>query len=366
MKIVFLIQDITTEGGTERTTCCIAEELHRRGHEVSVVSVFHNEPEPHYTATDVPFIYLSHSIYTARKSPVWRLGQVARRIRDARRCRPLQEADVIICQKILASTLAYLSGFRRKSIAAEHFTYDMYTPAVRQIRRMLYARMRAVVTLTEKDRALYRKENLEHVYCIPNMISVTPLPYQGAGSRRILSVGRLMPQKGYDLLLEAVHGIADRMGDYYVEIYGEGEERGRLETQCLQMGLTGKVRFCGYTDSIEQIYATSAFYVMSSRFEGFPMVLLEAAACGLPVVSFDCPEGPAVILKDGGGILVERENTRALGEALLTMIQSPERQEQYRGQLAQVIRPYSPANIGEQWEQVLQSIWKENKQTHER
>lgn len=356
MKIVFLIQDITTEGGTERTTCCLAEELHRRGHEVSVVSVFHNEPEPHYTAAGVSFIYLSSIVYTARKSPIWRIGQVVRRISDARRCRPLQEADIIICQKILASALAYLSGFRHKSLATEHFTYDMYTPAIRKIRRQLYARMRAVVTLTEKDRDLYRKENLKQVYCIPNMISVTPLPYEGADSRRILSVGRLTPQKGYDLLLEAIHDIADRMGAYYVAVYGEGDERERLEAQCRQMGLTDKVLFCGYTDSIEQIYATSAFYVMSSRFEGFPMVLLEAAACGLPIVSFDCPEGPAIILKDGGGIIVERENTRALGEALLTMIQSSEMQQQYRSQLAEVIRPYRPAAIGEKWEQLLQSL----------
>lgn len=356
MKIVFLIQDITTKGGTERTTCCVADALRKRGHEVSVVSVFRNEPKPHYSADDVPFVYLSNASYTAEKGPIRRICQMANQIRNARRCTQLQKADIIICQKILASTLAFLSGFRHKSIATEHFTYSMYTPTIHKIRHFIYSKMRAVVTLTEKDKALYRQEHIKEVYCIPNMVSVTPLPYTGTDSHRILSIGRLTSQKGYDLLLEAIKGIADRMGDYYVEIYGDGEERGKLEAQCRQMGLENKVRFCGFTDSIEQVYASSAFYVMSSRFEGFPMVLLEAAASGLPIVSFDCPEGPAVLLENGGGIIVERENTKALGEAILTMIDHPEIVKQFRSQLTKVTAPYSPERIGEQWERLIKEM----------
>lgn len=356
MKIVFLIQDITTKGGTERTTCCVANELRKRGHNVAIVSVFHNETQPHYSAEDVPVVYLSDESYTAEENPLQRLTHVCRQINKARRCPQLKEADIVVCQKILASALAFLAGYRYKSIAAEHYTYYMYSPAIRKIRHWLYARMRAVVTLTEKDEKLYQQENLKAVYHIPNMVSVSPLPYQGAGSHRIVSVGRLTKQKGYDLLLKAISDIADEMGDYRVELYGEGEERTHLENQCRQLGLQERVHFCGYKDYIEQVYASSAFYVMSSRFEGFPMVLLEAAACELPIVSFDCPEGPAILLKNGGGILVERENAEALGQAILTMINHPELQAQYREQLQQVIAPYSPQHIGKQWEQLLQSL----------
>lgn len=358
MKIAFLIQDITTKGGTERTTCCVAEQLRKQGHEVSIVSVFRNEEQPCYVAEGVPVVYLTEDTYTAQKSKMQRLCQVTQQIRKARRCPQLKSAHVIVCQKILASTLAVISGYRHKSIAAEHFTYAMYTPSVRKIRRFLYARMRALVTLTEKDRKLYQQEHLNEVYCIPNMVSVAPPPYRGEDSHRIVSVGRLTAQKGYDLLLQSIKSIADEMGDYFIEIYGEGEERENLENLCSQMGLTEKVHFCGYADSIEQVYATSAFYVMSSRFEGFPMVLLEAAACGLPIVSFDCPEGPAVLLKNGGGILVERENTDALGKAILLMISRPQKQKQCRNQLPQVVAPYSPQQIGRQWEQLLQSLLK--------
>lgn len=366
MKIVFLIQDITTQGGTERTTFCVAAELRRRGHDVSIVSVFRKEATPHYTANDVPVYYLTQETYTAEKSVLQRLIQVSRTIGKARRCHALIEADYVICQKILASTLAFLSGLGYKSIAAEHFTYSMYTPAVRKVRHALYKRLGAVVTLTEKDRNLYLQEHLKNVYCIPNMISVSPVPYQGEDSHRIVSVGRLTYQKGYDLLLQAVAKISDEMGNFYIDIYGEGEDRNQLELQCQQLGLTSKVHFRGYTDSIEQIYASSAFYVMSSRYEGFPMVLLEAAACGLPIVSFDCPEGPAILLKDGGGIVVENGNTEALGATILEMIQHAEKRQNYRRQLPQVIMPYSPQRIGDDWETLLVSFMKKQNTTNER
>lgn len=353
MKIAFLIQDISTAGGTERTTCCLAEQLRLQGHEVSIVSAFKSEKNACYSADNVEICYLTEKPYTAQLGIVARLWLLVQAVSKVRKCAVMKDADWIICQKIAATVLAFMAGFRHKSIAAEHFKYGMYTPFLRRIRHRLYSRMRAVVTLTEKDKHLFVQEHLREVYCIPNMVSVTPMPYHGWDSNRIISVGRLTMQKGYDLLLQAVAKIADEMGDFYIDIYGDGEEREALVSQCQRLNLTEKVHFRGYTTSIENEYANSAFYVMSSRFEGFPMVLLEAAACGLPIVSFDCPEGPAILLKNGGGILVEKENVNALSAAILTMIQNPEKRQQYREQLQHVIEPYSPQQIGKQWEELL-------------
>ena len=190
------------------------------------------------------------------------------------------------------------------------------------------------------------------------MISVIPKEYRGIDSCRIISVGRLTRQKGYDLLLQAIAEIADEMGLFTLDIYGEGEERAALEALCNHLGLSNKVHFCGYVKSIEEAYAASAFYVMSSRYEGFPMVLLEAAACGLPIVSFDCPEGPAILLQNGGGIVVPREDVHALAQAILRMIQEPNLRARYRDQLEQIIAPYRPVSIGTQWEQLLYRITK--------
>lgn len=358
MKIAFLIQDISTEGGTERTTCCLAQELARRGHEVSVVSVFRNAPQPRYTAEGVTFLYLTNEAYTLRETVLVRLKKAWHQRTLVRACKALQEADVIICQKIAASFMAWSAGFGHKSIACEHYRYTMYNAPIRRLRKRIYSHMKAVVTLTENDRKAFERSGLKKVFCIPNMVSIMPLPYRGGDSKRIVSVGRLTAQKGYDLLLQAVSQIADRMEDYYIEIYGEGEDRPALEAQCRQLRLTERVHFPGYSDRIEAIYAESAFYVMSSRFEGFPMVLLEAAGSGLPIVSFDCPEGPSVLLKDGGGILVERENTAALGQAILRMIQDPALREKSHRESAAIIAPYLPEQIGKQWEQLFMNLRK--------
>ena len=358
MKIAFLIQDISTEGGTERTTCCLAQELARRGHDVTVVSVFRNEPKPHYSTQGVAFVYLTEDSYTLQDSAPARFCKVWKQRRALRSCTALQEAEVIICQKIAASFMAWMAGFGYKAVACEHYRYAMYNASVRRLRKRLYSCMRAVVTLTEKDRKAFLQSGLKSVFCIPNMISITPLPYRGEESKKIISVGRLTAQKGYDLLLSAVAMITDEMGDFHVEIYGEGEDRTALEAQCRRLGLTERVHFPGYSEHIDSVYAESVFYVMSSRFEGFPMVLLEAASSGLPIVSFDCPEGPAVLLRNGGGTLVERENVPALAQAILRMIQDPELRTKSHRESAAVIAPYQPERIGAEWEKLFKNLSK--------
>ncbi len=358
MKIAFLIQDISTEGGTERTTCCLAQELARRGHEVTVVSAFHTAPQPYYTASGVNFIYLTREAYTLRESALERLHKLWRLRGVLRSCMALQEADIIICQKIAASFMAWIAGWGRKSIACEHYRFSMYNALLRRLRTLLYSRLCAVVTLTENDRLAFCRAGLKRVFCIPNMISITPRAYKGQDSNRIISVGRLTAQKGYDLLLRALAIIGDKMAGYQVEIYGEGEERAALEAQCQQMGLSERVHFCGYSTSIETVYASSAFYVMSSRFEGFPMVLLEAAASGLPIVSFDCPEGPAVMLREGGGLLVPKENISALAEAILRMMTDSDLRRLCHEQSARIVAPYMPQKIATQWEQLIEELRK--------
>lgn len=356
MKIVFLIQDITTAGGTERTTCCLATELVRQGQDVTIVSVFRNEAEPRYTAEGVKICYLTNMHYGLEDGKAGRLRKAFGQCSNVRSCRELQEADIIICQKILATMLAYMAGLGHKAVACEHFKYALYSAPLRWLRHRLYRRMCAVVTLTEKDRAVFLREGLRYVYCIPNMVSVSPLPYCGQDSKRIVSVGRLTPQKGYDLLLKAVAYIADRLNGWQIDIYGEGKDRQILEQQREQLGLTDIVHFRGYRRNIEQVYASSALYVMSSRFEGFPMVLIEAAACGLPIISFDCPEGPAILLHDGGGLLVPAEDTQALGATILRLTGDDTLREQCHRETAAVIAPYKPKHIGTQWLQLLQQL----------
>lgn len=354
MKIAFLIQDITTAGGTERTTCCLAKQLALHGDDVSIVSVFHNCEHPAFSAGEsVKVQYLTDEIYDGNMSYARRLIRCLTLRNVIVKNETLRSADVVICQKIFASLLAYWCGLGDKSIACEHFRYKMYNGAIRFLRNRLYNKLKALVVLTEADKRQFLSGGVRNVVCIPNMVSVEPVAYVGSDSKIIVSVGRLTPQKGYDMLLQAVSLIADRMGNYCVEIYGEGEQRSELESIRKQLGIEKYIRFCGYESDISGVYSKSLFYVMSSRFEGFPMVILEAAACRLPIVSFDCPEGPRILLKDGGGIVVEKDNVRALADAMLKMIEDKEFREKCRQQTRQIIQPYLPESITALWKTFL-------------
>jgi len=355
MKIAFLIQDVTTSGGTERTTCCLANEMARQGDDVTIVSVFHEAAAPLYPLDErVTLVFATDEHYGLDLSMTARLRLIRKQINTVRRCKALEEADVILSQKFLASVLAYTAGWRHKTFACEHYKYGMYNPAVRFCRDRLYRGFRGLVTLTENDRKAFLAHGVRRVHVVENMVSISPLPYQGTSSRSILAVGRLDKQKGYDLLLEAMSMMNwTQLNGWHVEVFGDGTEREALINQRDRLGLTDRITFHPFVKEIEREYATHAFLVMSSRFEGFPMVLLEAAAAGLPVVSFACKEGPETLLQNGGGILVEAENTKALADALTRMMTDESLRARTARETKQVVADYTPDAIYRKWMKIL-------------
>lgn len=354
MNIAFLIQDITTAGGTERTTCCLANTFARQGHVVSVVSVFKENDIPCYTIdSTVKIRYVCSEKYNFGLGLKERALLIMKQLRKVRANEELKQADVVISQKLLASVMIWLTGNAHKAIACEHFKYEMYTPFLRRVRNCIYQSFLATVVLTENDRRKFAVA-LSHVEVIPNMVSVIPLPHQKQDSKTIITVGRLERQKGYDLLLQALPGVFAKHPDWHLNIFGEGGELSFLTKQRDELGLTDFVNFEGYVQHIEQEYASSTFFVMSSRFEGFPMVLLEAAACGLPIVSFDCPEGPGVLLKNGGGILVPPEDVAGMTNALNTIIENVALREELSRQSTDVVAPYTSGHIYDQWMNLFQ------------
>lgn len=350
MRICFLIQDITTQGGTERTTCCLANEMVRHGHEVSIVSVFSAMGDAQYPLmNEVRVAYLSNEHYGLDLSLVRRFIRVFRQVGMLRKNGLLQQSDVIISQKVIASVLSCIAGLGKKTIACEHYAYGRFNSIARWARNRLYNHVRGLVVLTERDRALFKHHGVQRVWVVENMVSIRPEPWQGQMVHRAMSVGRLDKQKGYDLLLNALAGRQKELGDWQVDIYGEGNERAVLEAQARALHLDGIVRFLPFTKQIEKAYATHAFYIMSSRFEGFPMVLLEAAASGLPVVSFDCPSGPAILLQQDRGLLVANGDTQALGDAIVRLVKDEDKRQFLHEQTWKIVEPYTPQAIYAKW-----------------
>ena len=173
-----------------------------------------------------------------------------------------------------------------------------------------------LVVLTEKDREAWGE--LDNVVSIPNPLSFVPSSASRLTEKRIICVARYSHEKGIDLLLTAWKEVESQIDDWRLDVFGEGE-RFPYEQLIDNLGIDrARCALNGRTTDVEKEYCDSSIFVLSSRFEGFGMVIVEAIACGLPVVAFDCPWGPQAIISDGeDGLLVEHGNTSALAQGLI-------------------------------------------------
>jgi len=170
-------------------------------------------------------------------------------------------------------------------------------------------------------------------------------------------MGRLVPQKGFDLLLEAFSRIADRYPEWSVKVLGKGPLQGQLEAQAESLGLKSRVTFAGVVSDPFPILRAADLFVFSSRFEGFGNALAEAMACGLPVISFDCPSGPADIIRDGmDGILVLAENVAGLAGAMDRLMGNAAERERLARRAPEVLARFSLESVLALWEQVFDYV----------
>lgn len=176
-------------------------------------------------------------------------------------------------------------------------------------------RLDRFVVLTHEDRQAWAE--LTNVSVIPNPLSFVPTQKSSLAEKRVIAVGRYVYQKGFDLLLQAWSKVEKEHPDWHLAIFGDGD-RTPYQQQMHELGIDScRCHLNGPTSNIQHEYANSSLFVFSSRFEGFGMVLVEAMACGLPVVSFACPCGPKDIVKHGeDGLLVENGNVEALADSL--------------------------------------------------
>lgn len=189
------------------------------------------------------------------------------------------------------------------------------------------------VVLTHEDRAAWPE--LKDVEVIPDPLSFVPDKISPLTEKRVIAVGRYHYQKGFDLLLKAWKMVEIVCPEWQLAIFGQGN-MAPYQTLAAELGLdTSRCHLYGPTANIQEEYNNSSLFVFSSRYEGFGMVLVEAMACGLPVVSFACPCGPRDIITDGiDGILVEKENVDALAHQLISVIHD-EQKRQFMARAAQ-------------------------------
>lgn len=169
-----------------------------------------------------------------------------------------------------------------------------------------------------------------------------------------LAAGRLEPQKGFELLLEAFAPIAREYPAPRLLIAGEGPLRPRLQARIAQLGLEKRVQLPGFTSRLPQLMARALAFVLSSEFEGFPNVLLESLAQGCPAIAFDCPAGPREIIRHGlDGLLVKAGDAEALSQAMRRLLTEPELRTTLAAKAFDVHKRFAEERIMRQWNKLI-------------
>lgn len=218
-------------------------------------------------------------------------------------------------------------------------------------------RLDRFVVLTEEDMLAWPE--LQNVSVIPDPLSFVPTAQSSLSVKRVIAVGRYVYQKGFDLLLQAWAKIECKCPDWMLVVYGDGD-RAPYEQMMRNLGIdTSRCLLNGPTTDIQREYVNSSLFVFTSRFEGFGMVLVEAMACGLPVVSFACPCGPKDIVRDGeDGFLVENGNIDELVQQLMKLMVDHRLRTAFARHAQQNAQRFNIEQTALRWKSVFESCTK--------
>ena len=354
VSVLMLAGNINNSGGTERVSSLVANGLSEKGYNVILASI---------TGGDKPFFPLNNKVKTislSKKSGrvLYRTPNIIFQIRSVLKKEKIDILIVVESMSVLF-TLPAIIGLPVKHICWEHFNYknDLGKKG-RRIARQLAARYcDAVVTLTERDKS-YWLQGTKH----KNQITVIPNPspfvvQRGSyskDSKIVLAVGRLTHIKGYDLLLEAWKKVIKEAPDWKLKIIGEGEEKKNLLEFILNNNLSNSVDLVGKTNNVEVFYEEAAIFCLSSRYEGFPMVLLETLSFGIPVVSFDCDTGPAELLDGTGSTLVPVNDVTQLALSLVALMGDDDKRKEISRKSKDKAKLYQMPIIIEKWLYLLE------------
>lgn len=213
----------------------------------------------------------------------------------------------------------------------------------------------ALIVLTRSDASEWNKQ--KNVFIIPNTINCIPQETSSYKKKRVISVGRLVYQKGFDRLISAWKTVHNRHPDWQLDIFGEGAHKEILLKQIKNEKLESTIRINPYAKQIFQEYINSSIFVLPSRYEGFGLVLIEAMACGLPCVSFDCPYGPSDIIKEQeDGILVPNDDINKLGDKICYLIENEQTMTKFGNNARENSKRFLPEHIMLLWDQLLKRI----------
>ena len=331
-RVTFVTEDISFKAGVQRVQAIIANELSKE-YEVTIISLFNEDNESaFYINENVKIIKVFHKF--KRKNLKYFYPFVILYIKGL--LRKFKTDFFIVTESRIFSLFCFMKK-RSKLMMWEHL--NSYT-GKEQVGRFYeigreYAAKYAdkIIVLTDKDKnhfkELYNVDD-DHIIRIYNPVEMVNQTHEyNTKSRKILSIGRTIKQKGFDYLIEVAKDVLEKHKDWEWHIYGLLEDEKAFNEMVQQNGLEKQLMSKGITSKIQELYKEYSMFVMTSRYEGFPMVNIEAHSAKLPIVSFDCPCGPSEIIEDGvNGYIIDCFDIDKMAERINYLIEHPEiRQE---------------------------------------
>ncbi|MGC5012385.1 glycosyltransferase family 4 protein [Streptosporangium sp. DT93] len=374
----FLLQHAYGMGGTIRTVLNLAGHLARE-RDVEIVSVVRTVESPFFpippgvrvrflddrTRPRGPVAALLArlpSVLIPRQENVHRAVSLLTDLRTVRFLRSMRTGVVISTRPGFNLITALFAPPGVITIGQEHVAFDLHSPEVVRLIKRRYGRLDAFVTLTERDLERYRgvlRPPPRRMLRIPNAVPPLAGDVSGLDQKVVIAVGRFVHAKGFDLLVKAWKPVAAAHPDWVLRVYGRGKAPAeqKLRTRIEEAGLSDTMLLMGSSAEIGRELSQSSINVVSSRYEGFSMTILEAMSKGVPVVGFDCPHGPREIVRDGyNGLLVPPGRPAALAEALCRVIEDRELRARLGAGAVRTAADYDLATIGARWDALLSRL----------
>lgn len=345
MKILYLTPFIFNSGGTERVLSMKVNYLvHEVGYEVVIVTTDQKKRTNHFMfdqgirhydldinyEDDLKSSLIIRILQHYRKNELYK--RRLRKIIDIEKpdiCISLFGKEIDFLAKMhleckIVAELHFSMRYREYYLTSRHSSWLWKKIGELRTRQLIQAikKYDKLVVLTKEDKEEWEKHLSNVVQCY------NPLPYfpdkiSSLDYKNIITVGRLDFQKNYQSLITAWEMVHQKHSDWTLNLWGDGELKDELVFLVDKKGLSSSFKFCGVTNKIDDEYMKSSIYVMSSKYEGFPMVLLEASSFGLPLVSYACKCGPKDIIENGvNGYLIEQDYEKELANAICKLIEN--------------------------------------------
>jgi glycosyltransferase involved in cell wall biosynthesis len=366
LRILILIHSLTA-GGAERVTAMLANHWVGQGHDVTVATIA-QETHDHY-AVDPRTHRVTLGLGGESRGALQAIKGNLRRLAALRGILRRTNPDVALGMMSTPGALLALAG---RGLGIPVVCSERIHPpklplgrAWETVRRLAYPRAACVVAQTQAS-AEWLRSNLKcaHVVVIPNAVEY-PLPElsprveppQRDGTRWLLSVGRAAPQKDFDRLIRIFAQLAGDFPRWNLAILGDGQLREALLGRVAHLGLSERIVLPGTVGNVGEWYARADLFALTSRFEGFPNVLIEALAHGVPAVSVDCETGPRDVLRNGiDGILVPLDDDQALRQALARLMTDDALRDQYAMRAAEARQRFSIERVSGEWLRLFESL----------